>query len=107
MHSVERVVRLFNNVNAVFQSFVKLVNIVGVDVEIHFAPPAIARFAVSIEHDFLRLAKRHHGKAEVIAGFIRIGRFDCEADFLVPGDGGAHVGDVNHRDDFFRKGFHG
>jgi hypothetical protein len=51
-HPVERVMRVFHDLNAVLEAPVQVIDVVGQYVQVEFAAVLRARFPTSVNHDF-------------------------------------------------------
>src|SRR5205085_2016288 len=94
-HAVERVVRLLDDIDAILELFIKVIDLVRVNVEIDFASSFLTGLATLIEHH-LSVSKSNDRETQSVA-FIAVSGDSTETDARVPIDSGTHIGNVNHR----------
>src|SRR5947207_450803 len=97
-HSIKRVVRRLDDVHLMFQARVKLVDAVGVHVQIDFAPVAGTRLSTFVEH-YLAAAEREHRERETFASVVER-RYYLESNAAIPVKCRADIGNMDHRYDF-------
>src|SRR5262249_36322637 len=97
VHSVERIVRGFDDLHSILQPFVKFIHLVRVDIQINLAPEVGARCPALIEH-YPAGAKGHDCKTQT-ATLVAVGINYLEANALIPDNSGPDIGHVNHWDD--------
>jgi len=102
-HSVKGVMKAFHDLHSILKMAVKIVNIVDIEIQIDFPTALRARLPARVEHD-LATSEREARKTKPVTTIVERVIYR-ESDALIPIDGRAHVGHMDHRYHSFR--FHG
>src|SRR5260221_11600732 len=101
-HAIERIVRVFNDLDAILDSTVERIDLLCVRVEIDFAAMLGAELSPGAEHHFTS-AEGHDREAQAVVT-VAVGFLDLEPDVFVPIDRSPHVGHVEHWNDLLLHG---
>src|SRR3569832_532002 len=91
-----------NDLDAILNSIVEGVDVLGVRVEIHFATVLRTGPAARAKHHFAG-TERHHRETQAALTVV-IGHRDIEPDLAIPVDGLSHVWYVEHWNDLLLHG---